>query len=207
MFRMGCARVFAMSKLGIYVQVPFCQTKCTYCNFHTGVVAASRFGPYAAAVCREIREHRALLTAAGVDGPGLGLRGRSSAAPLQRAEEAAASEVGKGRVGDGLYAQELVVDTVYIGGGTPSLLDPRQLHDILDTVRGTFDAELVEVTLEADPETVEAEKEYTLALSDYLVENEEARAALGLEGVAFADGGILHRDMLINWVKRQGVLR
>src|SRR5437879_2793870 len=31
-----------MRKLGIYVQVPFCQTKCTYCSFHTGVVASSR---------------------------------------------------------------------------------------------------------------------------------------------------------------------
>src|SRR2546429_6040397 len=55
-----------MRKLGIYVQVPFCQTKCTYCNFHTGVVASSRFAPYVEAVCREIREHRDLLRAAGV---------------------------------------------------------------------------------------------------------------------------------------------
>src|SRR2546430_15714409 len=54
-----------MRKLGIYVQVPFCQTKCTYCNFHTGVVASSRFAPYVEAVCREIREHRDLLRAAG----------------------------------------------------------------------------------------------------------------------------------------------
>src|SRR6266699_2695063 len=55
-----------MKRLGIYVQVPFCQTKCTYCNFHTGVVAKERFRPYVAAVCREIREHRELVRAAGV---------------------------------------------------------------------------------------------------------------------------------------------
>src|SRR5438045_3331225 len=55
-----------MRKLGIYVQVPFCQTKCTYCNFHTGVVASSRFAPYVEAVCGEIREHRDLLRAAGL---------------------------------------------------------------------------------------------------------------------------------------------
>src|SRR5260370_29630486 len=62
-----CARVFSvMRKLGIYVQVPFCQTKCTYCNFHTGVVASSRFGPYVEAVCREIHGHREFLKAAGV---------------------------------------------------------------------------------------------------------------------------------------------
>jgi oxygen-independent coproporphyrinogen-3 oxidase len=42
--------------LGIYIQVPFCQTKCTYCNFHTGVVSPDRFEPYVEAVCREIGE-------------------------------------------------------------------------------------------------------------------------------------------------------
>jgi oxygen-independent coproporphyrinogen III oxidase len=115
-----------MNKLGIYVQVPFCQTKCTYCNFHTGVVSSARFAPYAEAVCREIREHRAYYRAAGVDLP------RS--------------------------LNETKVDTVYLGGGTPSLLDPRHLHYILEAVRRTFATELAEVTLEADPETVEAGK-------------------------------------------------
>jgi oxygen-independent coproporphyrinogen-3 oxidase len=47
-----------MMRVGVYVQVPFCQTKCTYCNFHTGVVSSARFGPYADAVCGEIREYR-----------------------------------------------------------------------------------------------------------------------------------------------------
>ena len=59
-----------MKRLGIYVQVPFCQTKCTYCNFHTGIVAKERFRPYVGAVCKEIREHQELLSAAGVDWPG-----------------------------------------------------------------------------------------------------------------------------------------
>jgi oxygen-independent coproporphyrinogen-3 oxidase len=49
-------------------------------------------------------------------------------------------------------------DTVYIGGGTPSLLDPAHLQNILDTIRATFSCDLCEVTLEADPETIEAEK-------------------------------------------------
>jgi oxygen-independent coproporphyrinogen-3 oxidase len=126
-----------MRKLGIYVQVPFCQTKCTYCNFHTGVVSTSRFAPYVEAVCREIRGHRELLTAAGV-------------------------EWGKGLVGEAhsqeWLCHEAVVDTVYMGGGTPSLLDPSHLQNVLDAIRATFTADLAEVTLEADPETVEAEK-------------------------------------------------
>src|SRR6266576_1254983 len=124
-----------MSNSGIYVQVPFCQTKCTYCNFHTGVVASDRFRPYVEAVCREIREHRLLLEAAGANWPGR-LRG--------------------GGVARETRSEDLAVDTVYIGGGTPSLLDPAYLQNILNAIRASFAADLTEVTLEADPETIEA---------------------------------------------------
>src|ERR1700674_4493664 len=105
-----------MTCLGIYVQVPFCQTKCTYCNFHTGVVSTARFAPYAEAVCREIRGHRELLKASGVDWPGR--LGRGDDVPLQGTSE--------------VPGPGLIVDTVYFGGGTPSLLDPAHLQDILD---------------------------------------------------------------------------
>ncbi len=147
-----------MRKLGIYVQVPFCQTKCTYCNFHTGVVNSSRFAPYVEAVCREIRGHRELLGAAGVDWAGR--LGR----PLRRtpcqSEGDLSIEVGERPASEGgpYTENNLAVNTVYIGGGTPSLLDPAHLENILDAIRGTFAEELEEVTLEADPETVEAGK-------------------------------------------------
>jgi oxygen-independent coproporphyrinogen III oxidase len=100
--------------LGIYIQVPFCQTKCTYCNFHTGVVSRDRYQPYANAVCREI-----------------------------------------GGVAEG---RQLSADTVYFGGGTPSLLDSAALAKILDTLRATYSLETPEITLEADPETITREK-------------------------------------------------
>ena len=100
--------------LGIYIQVPFCQTKCTYCNFHTGVVSRDRYLPYANAVCREI---------AGV-----------------------------------AEAQQLSADTIYFGGGTPSLLDPAALAKILDALRANYSFETPEITLEADPETITPEK-------------------------------------------------
>jgi len=115
-----------MKTLGIYVQVPFCQTKCTYCNFHTGVVSSARFAPYVNCVYEEIRRHRELYAAAGVDLPA------------------------------GLA--DAVVDTIYIGGGTPSLLDPAHLGRVVAAVRENFAAELREVTLEADPETVTESK-------------------------------------------------
>ena len=54
--------------------------------------------------------------------------------------------------------EKAVVDTVYIGGGTPSLLEPGLLQGMMDAIRETFAAELSEVTLEADPETIEAGK-------------------------------------------------
>lgn len=104
-----------MSKtIGVYVQVPFCQTKCTYCNFHTGVFSRSLYAPYVEAVCREIRECRAVRDAR--------------------------------------------VDTVYIGGGTPSLLEPVDLARILAAIRESSGVGWDEVTLEADPETITAEK-------------------------------------------------
>ena len=112
--------------LGIYIQVPFCQTKCTYCNFHTGVFAKSLYAPYINALCRELTEHAKLYTGAGIGwAPGL-----ASAA----------------------------VDTVYVGGGTPSLLEPAALARVLEVARASFSCQLEEVTLEADPETVTVEK-------------------------------------------------
>ena len=117
-----------MANLGAYIQVPFCQTKCTYCNFHTGVVSPGRFAPYATAVCREIGSHRSLLESAGV------------------------------RISSLDEAQVRCVDTVYFGGGTPSLLEPELVSAMLQALRANFDCAFNEVTLEADPETIDAEK-------------------------------------------------
>jgi len=113
----------AMPPLGIYVQVPFCQTKCTYCNFHTGVFSKDLYAPYVEAVYQEMSDFRHLLSENQIEAvPGA------------------------------------VVDTVYFGGGTPSLLDPAGLGRILEAIRRSFEARLSEVTLEADPETITIEK-------------------------------------------------
>src|SRR5882724_13651480 len=106
-----------MSNLGVYIQVPFCQTKCTYCNFHTGVVSTGRFAPYADAVCREIANHRQLLASDGV-----------TIAPSVES-----------------LAQS--VDTVYIGGGTPSLLEPVLLTTMLQALYANFQCAFTELTL------------------------------------------------------------
>lgn len=112
-----------MKPLGIYVQVPFCQTKCTYCNFHSGVFSSELYAPYVKAVCREISEFLRLL--------------------------------GENKIAE---VRDSVVDTVYFGGGTPSLLLPENLAEIIEAIRASFPAQFKEVTLEADPETVSPEK-------------------------------------------------
>jgi oxygen-independent coproporphyrinogen-3 oxidase len=101
-------------RLGVYIQVPFCQSKCTYCNFHTGVVARERYQPYADGVCREISEARE-------------------------------------------FTGE-TVDTIYIGGGTPSLLDPAALAKMIEALSAKYRVADFEITLEADPETINAQK-------------------------------------------------
>jgi oxygen-independent coproporphyrinogen III oxidase len=114
--------------LGIYIQVPFCQAKCTYCNFHTGVASPSAYAPYARTVEREIRGWRALHAAAGLE----------SVPSLDPA----------------------LANTVYLGGGTPSLFDSADLARILAAVHSQFLAADAggEATLEADPETITPEK-------------------------------------------------
>jgi oxygen-independent coproporphyrinogen-3 oxidase len=109
-----------MTQLGAYVQVPFCQTKCTYCNFHTGVFSSKLYAPYVQAVCREIAEFPRLL------------------------HENAIADV-----------PDSQCDTVYFGGGTPSLLEPASLALIIDAIRASFSSRFQEVTLEADPETID----------------------------------------------------
>jgi len=112
-----------MTRLGVYVQVPFCQTKCTYCNFHTGVFSKDLYAPYVRAVCREVAEFPRLLT--------------------------------ENRI---VVVPDAEVDTVYFGGGTPSLLEPGSLAQIIEAIRISFPVQFVEVTLEADPETISPQK-------------------------------------------------
>lgn len=146
--------------LGIYIQVPFCRTKCTYCNFHTGVFSKSLYSPYCDAVVREIGEHDALYQSAGLYDAGAG-------------------------------AREFVVDTVYIGGGTPSLLDSNELARMMTTIREAFSSRIAEATLEADPETITREK------ADQWLAAGINRISLGTQSfndAELANAGRLHRS-------------
>jgi putative oxygen-independent coproporphyrinogen III oxidase len=104
---------------GVYVHVPFCVTRCGYCDFNT--YTAAELGSGAS------RESYPSLAIAEI-----GLAGRLLA----------------GRAGP--------VQTVFFGGGTPTLLPPDDLAAILRAIDDEFGlAEGAEVTTEANPETVD----------------------------------------------------
>ena len=101
--------------LGVYVSVPFCRAKCSFCNFASGVGGPEAIAGYVTALCEEI--------------------------------DAAAGTAA--RLGASLPRR---VDSVYFGGGTPSLLSPEQLGAIFAALRRGFEVEDgAEITLEAAP--------------------------------------------------------
>src|ERR1700733_3955012 len=104
--------------LGIYVSVPFCRTKCSYCNFASDVFSRAVFERYVDRVCSDVAQ-----------------------APHTAKEMA-------GQI-------EHAVDSIYLGGGTPTVLEPEQLKRIFDAVRRQFAvAPDVEVTVECAPGTL-----------------------------------------------------
>lgn len=103
---------------GIYLHVPFCRSRCSYCDFATDVYRdPSAVERYVDALCCEIDA----------------------------------------------FALNMAADTVYFGGGTPSLLTPEQTERILNAVSAKFSiAADAEVTMEMNPATVTRE-----TLADY----------------------------------------
>lgn len=99
----------------LYVHIPFCERKCSYCDF-TSVGGVQRQRPYVAALRAELR-----------------------------------------RIAEALPGTRL--DTVFIGGGTPSLIDTQLLTEILDEIRTGFTlAAGAEVTMEANPSSTTERK-------------------------------------------------
>src|SRR5437867_222587 len=100
--------------LGLYISIPFCRTKCTYCNFASDVFSRAIFEKYVVRLCDEIAS----------------------------AEQTAQMH---GRF-------ERTVDSVYFGGGTPTMLDVAQLERVFVTIRQTFGVQPdAEITVECAP--------------------------------------------------------
>lgn len=101
--------------LGLYIHVPFCRTRCRYCDFYRVGENRPRMTRYLAALAREIEGWREL-------------HGRA-------------------------------VDTIFLGGGTPSLLEPAEIAALLAALAGVFDvAADAEITGEANPSDLSSER-------------------------------------------------
>lgn len=101
-----------MSKLGLYVHIPFCRQKCLYCDFSSYSGVEHLFTAYTTALCQQIADQ-----------------------------------------GGKLYKP--LVDTVYIGGGTPSVLPVPLLEQIVSSLEDNFTIEAgAEISMEANPGTV-----------------------------------------------------
>src|SRR3712207_1364515 len=121
---------------GVYVHVPFCASRCGYCDFNTYTASEAAQEGYVDAVLEELR--------------------------------LAAKVVSPARV-----------DTVFVGGGTPTLLPPGDLARVLDGIDAAWGlADGAEVTTEANPESVTPESLRALRRAGY------TRISLGMQSAA-----------------------
>ena len=101
---------------GIYLHVPFCNSRCIYCGFCSTVSRDLR-QKYIPALKREIQERRDFFSP--------------------------------------LYESDRIIKTLYIGGGTPSVLPPELLKEAVSAIRETFRiAEEIEFTVEVNPDDI-----------------------------------------------------
>jgi oxygen-independent coproporphyrinogen-3 oxidase len=125
--------------LGIYISVPFCRSKCSYCNFASGVFSAAQMGRYVDRLCADIVSCRPMTAQLGCRVPG-------------------------------------PVDSIYLGGGTPSLLPEAELKKLFSAIAGEFDlAPETEITVECAPATL------TEPVLDALVACGVNRVSLGVQ--------------------------
>ncbi|MEE8178214.1 MAG: radical SAM family heme chaperone HemW, partial [Acidobacteriota bacterium] len=137
-----------MDKAGIYLSVPFCRQKCSYCNFASEVHPFSQLPRYLHALQTEITNRARLWRMAGI----------------------ASLEDGS-------------VNTIYLGGGTPGLIEPEALRELIGTVRSCFSVdEEAEITLEASPENV-------------TIENAHGWASYGVNRVSMGVQSMVEREL------------
>src|SRR5579871_5020508 len=149
---------------GVYISVPFCRTKCSYCNFASDVFSRAVFQRYVERVCEDL--HRAPQLAAGMSG-----------------------------------RFEPQIDSLYLGGGTPTILDSAHLEQLfVSVVQVFFLLPETEVTVECAPGTLQPEMVQALRRCG------ANRVSLGVQ--SFVDRetaavGRLHkREMVLEEIKR-----
>src|SRR5216684_3114350 len=148
--------------LGLYISVPFCRTKCSYCNFASDVFSKSAYENYVARLLEDIGNSRQLAVELGCT------------------------------LGTEL---DETVDSIYLGGGTPSILDAGQLLRIFAAVRDHFAiASDAEITVECAPGTL------TPALIETLLQCGVNRVSLGVQSLVDQEAqsvGRLHKRLTV----------
>jgi putative oxygen-independent coproporphyrinogen III oxidase len=150
--------------LGIYISVPFCRSKCTYCNFASGVYPASEHARYIERVIRDMALSREWAEKIGL-------------------------------------ALPRTVDSVYLGGGTPSLLAPELIEQLFKAMREHFTVRSrAEITVECAPGQLADE---TLAA---MVAAGVNRVSLGVQSFidreAHSSGRLHNRGIVENDIRR-----
>lgn len=107
-----------MKELGIYVHIPFCKSKCSYCDFTSFANKEKIIEKYIECLKKEIKNKE---------------------------------------------SNNCIIDTIYIGGGTPSFIESKYIKEIVETIKSKFKIKQeAEITIEINPGTVNEEK-----LKDY----------------------------------------
>lgn len=129
----------AMDFLGLYLSIPFCRSKCTYCNFASGVFPAAYHERYVARLEEDLRRIRT--------------RARQWSAALPDA-----------------------ADSIYLGGGTPTLLSPALIRRLFTALRREFPVTpTAEITVECAPGQLEP------TVLDALAESGVNRISFGVQ--------------------------
>ncbi|MCI8477863.1 MAG: radical SAM family heme chaperone HemW [Oscillospiraceae bacterium] len=132
-------------KLGVYIHIPFCRSKCDYCDFYSLAGREDRMDDYLKALLAHIKE----------------------TGPLSRGHQ---------------------VDSVYFGGGTPSVFGGKRLKALLSEVEKRFDmARDCEISMECNPDSVDSK------LLTRLRRAGVNRISLGVQSACDAELASLHR--------------
>ena len=136
---------------GVYLHIPFCKSRCSYCDFATdGYRSNDAVERYVSALTKEISEF----------GRTSGEAARKVAIQKQHSVlfHSVPPVPGVPLFRGGAERNKVAIDTIYFGGGTPSLLGAGQVEQILTAIHDRFAvAPNTEITMEMNPATVTPE--------------------------------------------------
>jgi oxygen-independent coproporphyrinogen-3 oxidase len=150
-----------MHPAGLYIHVPFCLSKCPYCDFYSQT-NLDLIPSYLSALKKEMALTSSFATSSATMGGARGIAERRS--PAISAEDNGELPEGIGDRSEAVSLAPSIIaplpsfDTIYLGGGTPSLLKPAEIAEIIEAAYRFFTvSRKAEITLEANPGTISAE--------------------------------------------------